>query len=191
MRTVLGMTAPLAHHDADLRKSIPLPRVVLVSLVVLLVMTIGPGQSLAEHVHTDPDSEEPPHIVASAAVRPVPGQVIRRFDPPDHAYGPGHRGVDLAATGGAVVRTTLPGRISFSGLVARTGWVTVDHGAGLRTTYGPVTDRLDTGVAVVAGAVIGRLEAGAIHLDWGARLHDDYIDPLSLLSRWTLRLTRL
>ena len=33
----------------------------------------------------------------TGAIRPVPGRVVRFFDPPEHPYGPGHRGVDLAA----------------------------------------------------------------------------------------------
>jgi murein DD-endopeptidase MepM/ murein hydrolase activator NlpD len=124
----------------------------------------------------------------SAAVAPVGGPVVRHFDAPAHPYGPGHRGVDLAAEEGEVVRSALAGTVAFSGTVAGTGWVTVDHGGGLATTYGPLSGRVDAGSAVRAGDVLGVIAQGE-HLDWGARLDGDYVDPLKLLVRWQARLT--
>lgn len=85
----------------------------------------------------------------------------------------------------------MAGQVRFSGVVARVGWVTVDHGGGLRTTYGPLVDRIPQGRGVAAGQPIGRLDQEGTHLDWGARLDGDYIDPLTLLSPWKLRLTAL
>jgi murein DD-endopeptidase MepM/ murein hydrolase activator NlpD len=129
----------------------------------------------------------------SAAVRPVPGHVVRGFDPPAHPYGPGHRGVDLAADPGDRVRSALAGRIAFAGAVAHVGWVTVDHGGGLVTTYGDLAvdgpDPPRTGDRVRVGQVIGVLADRATHLDWGARLDGAYLDPTSLLLRWRLHLT--
>lgn len=122
------------------------------------------------------------------AVRPVPGRVVRPFEAPDHAYGPGHRGVDLAAEPGDPVRAALAGRVTFAGQVAGVGWVTLDHGGGLRTTYGDITPAVHRGEAVAMGERIGVLVAG--HLDWGARLDGDYLDPLHLLARWRAHLTR-
>lgn len=159
---------------------------IALGIAALMVVATAPSQA-AQEGQTGPvtwAANDP-----SGAVRPVPGQVIRPFDRPTGPYGPGHRGVDLAATGGQVVHAALSGRISFSGQVARVGWVTVDHGGGLRTTYGPLTARVDTGVTIPAGAPIGVLDDAAVHLDWGAIMAGNYIDPLTLLSRWTLRLT--
>ncbi len=119
---------------------------------------------------------------ATARVRPVPGMLLRGFDPPALPWSAGHRGVDLAAAPGDPVRAALPGRVRFSGTVAGVGWVTVDHGGGLATTYGALRQRPPAGTAVDAGAVIGRLDGA--HLDWGARLDGRYIDPLRLLQRW-------
>lgn len=124
-----------------------------------------------------------------SAVRPVPGTVLRRFEPPAGPYGPGHRGVDLAARPGEEVRAALPGTVSFAGPVAGRGWVTVDHGGDLVTTYGWLDPRsVIAGQRVAAGQALGRLAAGATYLDWGARLHGDYIDPLTLLARWRAHL---
>jgi murein DD-endopeptidase MepM/ murein hydrolase activator NlpD len=129
---------------------------------------------------------------ADAVHLPVDGGVVRTFSPPATPYGPGHRGVDLAARPGQQVRAALSGTVAFSGLVAHVGWVTVDHGGGLHTTYGPLDPRtVDAHDPVRAGQVIGLLAADAAHLDWGARLDGDYIDPLGLLGRWEAHLVPL
>lgn len=125
-----------------------------------------------------------PAAVQAAAVRPVDGPVVAAFDPPDIPYGPGHRGVDLGADAGERVVAALDGTIAFAGPVAGVGWVTVDHGGGLATTYGDVMAAVAEGQPVAAGQAVGHLADGAAHLDWGARLHGRYIDPLGLLGRW-------
>ena len=120
---------------------------------------------------------------------PAPGPVLRGFDPPASRFGPGHRGVDVGAKPGWPVRAAMAGVVAFSGEVARVGWVTVDHGGGLDTTYGPLSGRrVVRGQRVAAGAVLGRLSAGADHVDWGARRNREYIDPLSLLVEWEIAL---
>jgi murein DD-endopeptidase MepM/ murein hydrolase activator NlpD len=126
------------------------------------------------------------------AVPPVDGPVVRRFDPPATPYGPGHRGVDLAAPPGTAVRAALPGVVAFAGPVAGRGWVTIDHGGGLDTTYGWIEPRtVVAGQRLRAGASIGALAGDAAHLDWGARRDGAYIDPLSLLGPWRARLVPL
>lgn len=124
--------------------------------------------------------------VATASVRPVPGAVVRPFDPPAHRYGAGHRGVDLAAASGTPVRAVRRGQVTWSGRIDGTGWITLDHGGGLSTTYGDVETSLTIGADVRAGQMLGRLAPGRSHLDWGARWeHDggrDYLDPMLLLA---------
>lgn len=125
------------------------------------------------------------------AVRPVDGAVVRPFDPPAGPYAPGHRGVDLAARPGTSVRAALSGRVTFAGRVARLGWVTVAHGGGLETTYGALDPRgVVAGQAVQAGQPLGQVAPGSDHLDWGARVDGEYIDPLGLLDRWRPHLVR-
>src|SRR5881296_292194 len=67
---------------------------------------------------------------------PVVGPVIRAFDPPDSPYGAGHRGIDIAAPVGTPVRAAAAGTVTFAGSVGGSLFVTVDHGAGLLSSYG-------------------------------------------------------
>jgi murein DD-endopeptidase MepM/ murein hydrolase activator NlpD len=114
------------------------------------------------------------------------------FDPPASDYGPGHRGVDLVADVGALVRAVAAGRVTFAGRVGGTPVVTVDHGRE-RSTYQPVRARVKVGDAVRAGQVIGTLLGSPSHCA-GACLHlgrlagEDYLDPLELLGGARFRL---
>ena len=123
-------------------------------------------------------------------------QVTRGFDPPATAYGPGHRGVDLAATAGAAVRAAGAGVVSVAGSLAGRGVVVVVHGR-LRTTYEPVTASVHVGDAVDAGQVIGHLAPGhpgcpvAACLHWGLRRGRDYLNPLDLVGGGPIRLLPL
>src|SRR5262249_41228396 len=49
---------------------------------------------------------------------PVDGAVVRPFQAPAFAYGPGHRGIDLAAAPGTPARAAGDGVVSFAGSVA-------------------------------------------------------------------------
>lgn len=137
-----------------------------------------------------PDAPAAGSVAARRASPPVPGRVLRAFTPPATPYGAGHRGVALAAAPGDAVRAALPGVVRFSGVVAGRGWVTVDHGGGLDTTYGDLQPRLAAaGDRVDAGQVLGWLAPHAGHLHWGARVRGSYIDPLGLFGRWEPHLT--
>jgi hypothetical protein len=125
-----------------------------------------------------------------------PPEVGRRFDPPAHRYGSGHRGVDLVAEPASPVVSAGAGRISYAGFIAGRGVVVVVHGA-LRTTYEPVTPAVGVGDDVAAGEVIGTLDArhagcrAAACLHWGLRRGDTYLDPLSLVGAGPVRLLPL
>ncbi|MGJ9414028.1 peptidoglycan DD-metalloendopeptidase family protein [Aeromicrobium sp. CF4.19] len=113
--------------------------------------------------------------------------VARDFDPPDTPYGPGHRGIDLPGTVDDEVRAVAPGRVTFSGVVAGVGVVTVSHGAE-RSTYQPVVDRrVREGDAVERGEVMGRLDGPGSHcatacLHLGRLQDEEYLDPRERLG---------
>ncbi len=123
-------------------------------------------------------------------VRPVPGPVLRPFAAPPHPYGPGHRGVDLAAPPGSPVAAAGPGRVTFAGPVAGHLHVVVRHPPGWRTTYAYLDEvSVRTGIDVRAGAVLGRAggagsaaggHPGALH--FALRVGDRYVDPMALFS---------
>ena len=124
--------------------------------------------------------------------------VTRPFQPPATAWGAGHRGVDLAAQVGEPVVSAGPGRVSYAGLLAGRGVVTVTHDGGLRTTYEPVTAEVVVGQQVTTGTVIGFLATGHAScrpgttcLHWGLLRGDTYLDPLSLVTQGRLRLLPL
>ncbi|MFE2292251.1 murein hydrolase activator EnvC family protein [Streptomyces sp. NPDC059452] len=137
--------------------------------------------------------------VGGGPVWPVGGRpaVLRGWEPPSTPYGPGHRGVDLAASPGTVVLAAATGRVSFAGRVAGRGVLAIElAGSGappLRTTYEPVRALVRKGDLVVAGQPVGLLEAGPFHcatgcLHWGLRRGKAYLNPLSLLRRGPSRL---
>lgn len=134
---------------------------------------------------------------AAAYVDPTTGdsrvsRVLRPADIPDNNWDPGHRGVDLALSTGSDVLAAAAGTVVFSGTVAGTPVVSIDHADGIRTSYLPVHSRVAAGDSVDEGQVIGRLAHpvdGHRGLHWGARTGpDEYINPLSLLDAPVIRL---
>lgn len=127
---------------------------------------------------------------------PAPMRIVRGFDPPAVPWGPGHRGVDIAARAGETVRAAGDGTVSFSGTIDGVGIVAITHGA-LRTTYLPVSSRVRHGARVHAGDPIGVVTTGFRHcrasvcLHWGLLRGDHYLDPMSLLPGGPIRLLPL
>ena len=127
--------------------------------------------------------------------RPVAGRVVRPFSEPAFAYGPGHRGVDLAADAGAPVVAAGRGTVVFAGDVAGSLHIVVLHVGGVRTSYSFLRDaQVAAGDTVEAGTVVGR--AGGVDPDgahdgtslhFGVRLGDRYVDPLLLFRARDLR----
>ncbi|WP_448627378.1 M23 family metallopeptidase [Geodermatophilus sp. URMC 64] len=121
-------------------------------------------------------------------------EVSRPFEAPAGPFGPGHRGVDLAAAPGAPVLAAGDGVVAFAGMVAGRPVVSVDHAGGLRTTYEPVDPSVAAGQAVARGSPLGTLLAGhagcpaAACLHWGVRRGETYVDPLTLLRPARVRL---
>ncbi|WP_240330646.1 M23 family metallopeptidase [Streptomyces sp. CB09001] len=159
----------------------------------------GPAPVAAVLALSDP---VPPTVPAAPTVpavarswpvgtRPV---VLRGWEPPATPYGPGHRGVDLAAGTGAPVRAVAAGRVSFAGPVAGRGVVSVEltrtGEPPLRTTFAPVEAAVRKGDEVAAGELLGTVQPAGSHctacLHWGLLRGEVYLNPLSLLPPWLL-----
>lgn len=110
-------------------------------------------------------------------------EVVSPFVAPRSRWGPGHRGLDLAARPGQEVRAVAAGVVTHRGRVAGRGTLTVTHPGGIRTTYEPVTSSLAKGDAVAQGQPVGRVSEEAGHcipatcLHLGAIRGRDYLDP--------------
>jgi murein DD-endopeptidase MepM/ murein hydrolase activator NlpD len=119
---------------------------------------------------------------------PVVGPVLRGFEPPDSRFTAGHRGIDIGAPLGTSVRAAAAGTVAFAGSVAGSRFVSIDHADGVRTTYSWLSVvSVGRGAAVGQGEVIGATGHGhpAVdrpHLHFGARLGEDYLDPMILLG---------
>src|SRR5919106_1538669 len=161
-----------------------------------LLLAREPGSA-----HAVPAAPSAPGACA-AWLPPVDGPVVRPFQAPAFAYGPGHRGVDLAAAPGTPVRAAGDGVVSFAGSVAGSLHVVVAHDTAerltLRTTYAFLAAaHVRTRDRVARGQVIGAAggsgpehEPGALH--FGLRLGDRYLDPERLFDACDLtRLVRL
>jgi murein DD-endopeptidase MepM/ murein hydrolase activator NlpD len=162
-------------------------------LAALLILVLG---ALAPSVATAAPKHRPPTVAPWTA--PLADPVVGRpFEAPPHAYGPGHRGVDLVATAGIPVLAAGSGVVAFAGMVAGRPVVSIDHANGLRTTYEPVDPSVGAGQAVARESPIGTLAGGHAGcpveacLHWGVRRGDTYLDPLALLWPPRVRLLPL
>jgi murein DD-endopeptidase MepM/ murein hydrolase activator NlpD len=157
---------------------------------VLLILAVG---ALTPSAATAAPEDPPPTVALWTA--PLAELVVGRpFEAPPHAYGPGHRGIDLLGAVDIPVRAAGDGVVAFAGMVAGRPVVSIDHANGLRTTYEPVDPSVGAGQAVARGSPIGTLTTGhpgcaaEACLHWGARRGETYLDPLALLRPPRIRL---
>jgi Peptidase family M23/Putative serine esterase (DUF676) len=162
----------------------PPRREALTCLLVCLAaspLLVGRATRAAGAAPPEPDG-------CDAWMQPVDGPVVRAFQAPAFAYGPGHRGIDFAAAPGTPVRASGDGVVAFAGSVAGSLHVVVAHDGNLRTTYAFLAgisvragDRVGRGQVVgTAGATGPEHEAGGLH--FGVRLGDRYVDPQRLFA---------
>jgi murein DD-endopeptidase MepM/ murein hydrolase activator NlpD len=156
-------------------------------VLLLLPLTAGAAPAVVDDARAA--TAPPPRFAWPLPPEPV---VTRPFRAPAFPYGPGHRGVDLAAPPGGRVRAAGPGVVVFAGHLAGRGVVSIDHDGGLRTTYEPLAPTVLAGEQVYAGQPIGTVTAGhagcraGACLHWGVRRGREYLDPLRLVRVHTV-----
>jgi murein DD-endopeptidase MepM/ murein hydrolase activator NlpD len=152
------------------------------ALVILTVVSSASSPAAA----TSGGSSSPRPLWQSPVGPPDRPSILRGFDPPAQRWLAGHRGVDLAATPGQLVRSAGPGEVTYASRIADRGVVVVSHGL-LRTTYEPVDASVTVGSNVMGGDVLGTVGPGghcnARCLHWGLRRGEQYLDPLLLLNQ--------
>ena len=120
-------------------------------------------------------------LLSSCLLPPVAAPVVDPFREPACPWCPGNRGLTYDVAAGTLVRAAAAGTVTFSGPVAGTFYLVVEHADGLRATYGQLAgSHLAAGDVVVAGATVGQ-SAGGLH--FGLREGDRYIDPAQFLGR--------
>ncbi len=122
-----------------------------------------------------------------------PNAVLSPFQAPSSPWGPGHRGLDLAARRGQQVLSWTSGTVAFAGRVAGKPVVVVSLTGQRRVTYEPVIASMKPGQSVHPGDVLGHVAASGGHcggdttgrathcIHVGLRTKDGYRDPLVLL----------
>jgi murein DD-endopeptidase MepM/ murein hydrolase activator NlpD len=163
--------------------------------LLALMLTVGaflPGAAPAAVAgRSDPPppaGPAPPRV--PALWMPVAGAVVRGFDARAGPYGPGHRGIDIAATLGQVVWAPAAGKVVFAGPVAGTTWVSLLVAPGVLVTLGPLRDPVSAG-RVRPRAPVGRVAPGhqvgtggvedGVTLYLGLRVDGVYVDPMAYL----------
>lgn len=165
-----------------------LPAALLITLGTLAALAL-PGTAAAVPASTD----APASVSARGWISPVPGAaILRAFEPPEHRWSPGHRGVDLAAAPGTALVAPADGVVTLARRVAGVSVIVLAHGSvrsdrELRSTFEAATTALAVGALVRRGEVVGTVEewpghcVGPACVHWGVRRGPDYVDPLALL----------
>src|SRR5436305_14430266 len=125
-RPQLPPRAPAAREAGPMRAWLLVPAAVILTAAAAATPVAAPVAAPSGRLAR-------PALVTYSA--PVAGRVVRPFDPPATPYGPGHRGVDLAARAGSPVRAAADGLVTFAGPVAGRGVVVLAHADGITTEY--------------------------------------------------------
>ena len=125
---------------------------------------------------------------ASCYLPPIDAPVVDPFREPACTYCAGNRGIEYSPHDGQAVVAAAAGTVTFSGVVAATRYVVVEHAGGLRMTYGKLASAdVTIGERVLQG---GRIGTSGTELFIGLRRGEVYIDPAPFLGRLRHR-TRL
>ncbi|GAA2004942.1 D-alanyl-D-alanine carboxypeptidase family protein [Brevibacterium samyangense] len=163
-------------------------RATALTAVLVLLMT----GVLASGALPGPTSSAPAHAATTQGswITPVPGmEIVRAYDPPEHAYGSGHRGIDVASLPAEPVRAPAFGTVHFAGMVAGRPVVSLRVGSRI-VSYEPVVTKLEAGTPVFPGMPIGLVgvpphcASGCLHVGVRSALSTgrQYEDPAPLFA---------
>jgi murein DD-endopeptidase MepM/ murein hydrolase activator NlpD len=142
-----------------------LPAATLTLTLTLAVMLLAPSSVLA----------------APCWRPPVTGQVIDHFRAPACPYCSGNRGIDFRTSGTVPVRAVEAGVVTFSGRVAGTMYVVIQHSNRWKVTYGRLSGvRVEQGQRVARGGRLGTV-SGDFYM--GVRIGGEYRDPEPFLGQ--------
>lgn len=180
-----------------------LPTMLLVPVLAGLVLPVAPGSAWRAVAGARPATTAPPASASASASAPASASaaapamwvwptgspvVERPWEAPAGDHGPGHRGIDVAASIGSEAVAVADGTVAFAGQVAGRSVVTIDHGDGLVSTLDSVAPLVRAGTGVEQGEPVGTVAVGhcaasapCLHL--GARRDDRYVDPTAFLPR--------
>lgn len=116
-------------------------------------------------------------------------QVVRGYAAPLTTFGPGHRGVDFAASPGTPVRAVAPGVVSFVGRVAGTPTISITH-EHVISSLQPVDPVVVEGEAVRMGQQLGVVSSErlskhpphVLHMSFRERRTKAYLNPLLFMD---------
>ncbi|MFJ4252728.1 murein hydrolase activator EnvC family protein [Microbacterium sp. NPDC090003] len=164
------------------------PRGIVLIAALLVALAVG-GSNPAIAAGGAGSSVQPDSSENEAAWRwPIDGprSVTAPYRAPAHAYGAGHRGIDIAGVVEQEVRAPADGIVAFRGTVVDRPLLTIDHGSGYVSTFEPLDSSLSPGDTVTAGDVVGVVAqgghsvVGTLHV--GVRLDGVYLNPLLLFG---------
>jgi murein DD-endopeptidase MepM/ murein hydrolase activator NlpD len=144
------------------------------------LVVVAAGSSLAA---TPASAAAPPQWSWPVA---APHPIVRGFEAPATTWAAGHRGIDVAVVVGSAVTAPDDGTVVFAGTLVDRGVVSIDHGAGVISSFEPVAASVHAGDVVARGQPIGVVATGGTHtsgvLHIGARLNGAYVSPLLYLG---------
>lgn len=161
------------------------------ALLLVAALVLATGTASARSALAVPTSA----VAGSGGAEPAAGwewpleppvRLTEPFRAPPTPYAAGHRGIDLAAAPGTLVRAAADGVVAFAGPVAGRGVLSIDHGDGVVSAIEPVAASVAVGDRVTAGAAVavttegGHCDGWCVH--FGVRVHGEYVSPLLFLG---------